>query len=136
MIDQRQQAKYDEQLAIREERRRKNLEILQKEITGKEIIIKTNTHFNRKERRYLVQEIRDEFVKTGGRVIRGVRLVNNNYPKEEQPLIKYPTELITYTKEGDKNKLTLCYTSDVNIERDFRRLHRSTRPDLEIYIYY
>ncbi|MBI4778495.1 hypothetical protein HY792_06215 [Candidatus Desantisbacteria bacterium] len=130
------QKQSDHQAEIREELRSDNLELLRSEITGKEILLKTNTHFDRKERKYFVEEVKDEYIKEAGKLIRGVRLVNHKFPKEEQPLLKYPSEYIEKTIENNKNKLVLQYTSEVNIGRDFKRLYRDTIQDLEIYLYY
>lgn len=116
--------------------RRDNLEILQDELTDKKVLIKSNVYFDRKERTYLVREVKEESIKSRGRLIPGFRLVNEDVPIDEQPILKYPTSLIEKVKEGNKNKLVLIYTSELNIDRDFRQLHRETKSDLEIYIYY
>ncbi|OIP42147.1 hypothetical protein AUJ95_02050 [Candidatus Desantisbacteria bacterium CG2_30_40_21] len=130
------QNQVDPHAVMREELRNENLILLQTEITGKEIIIKTSTYRNNKERKYLVEEVKDEYFKDAGKLVRGIRLINNKTSKEEQPLLKYPSELIAMTTENKQKKLTLRYTSDVNFTRDFRRLCRDTKPDLEIYFYY
>ncbi|MEK7274990.1 MAG: hypothetical protein AAB110_07015 [Candidatus Desantisbacteria bacterium] len=127
---------FDPQAAIREELRKDNLSLLQSEITGKEIIFKANTHFDRKERKYFVDEVKEDYLKDTGKLIRGIRLINHRVSKEEQPFLKYPTESIEKITEDNKNKLVLHYTSEVNIGRDFKRLYRSTIQDLEIYLYY
>jgi len=116
--------------------RKDNLQILKEELTQKQVLIKSNIYFDRKQRSYLVEEIKEEYIKTGGRLIPGFRLVNENVPVEEQPLLKYPTRLIEKEKVGKNKRLVLIYGSDINFDRDFRRLHRETKPDLEIYIYY
>lgn len=116
--------------------RKDNLRLLQEELTNKEILIKSNVHFERKERTYLVNGVKDEFIKSSGRLIHGFRLINENIPLEEQPLLKYPTSLIEKEKVGKNKRLVLIYASEINIDRDFRRLHRETKPDVEIYIYY
>jgi hypothetical protein len=87
-------------------------------------------------REYLVKEVTEATISTPRRIIHGVRLVNDDFDESEQPFLKYPTEKIQKEREGGKNKLTLIYSYDVNIDRDFRHLHKATRPDLEIYIYY
>ncbi|MBI4753624.1 hypothetical protein HY793_04570 [Candidatus Desantisbacteria bacterium] len=130
------QNQVDPHVAIREELRNENLSLLQTEITGKEIIIKTSTYRDNKERKCLVEEIKEEYFKDAGKLVRGIRLINHKVSKEEQPLLKYPSELIAMTTENKQKKLTLRYTSDVNFTRDFRRLYRDTKPDLEIYFYY
>lgn len=116
--------------------RKDNLRLLQEELTNKEILIKSNVHFERKERTYLVNEVKNDSIKSGGRLIPGIRLVNESIPLEEQPLLKYPTSLIEKEKVGKNKKIVLSYASEINIDRDFRRLYRETKPDLEIYIYY
>lgn len=117
--------------------RENNLKILQSEITGKEVVLKSNVHFERKERAYLVNEVKDDYIKNNkGQLIRGIRLVNSDISIEEQPFLRYPTALIEKTKSDNKHRLILVYASEVQIERDFRSLHRDTKPDLEIYIYY
>lgn len=117
--------------------RENNLRILQSEITGKEVVLKSNVHFERKERAYLVNEVKDDYIKNNkGQLIRGIRLVNSDTSTEEQPFLRYPTALIEKTKSDNKHRLILVYASEVQIERDFRSLHRDTKPDLEIYIYY
>ncbi|MFH1562759.1 MAG: hypothetical protein ABIF11_04985 [Nitrospirota bacterium] len=116
--------------------RKDNLRILQDELTDKNVLIKSNVYFDRKERTYLVKEVKEESIKTRGKLIPGIRLVNEEVILEEQPLLKYPTSLIEKVKEGEKNKLVLIYTSELNIDRDFRQLHRETKSDLEIYVYY
>lgn len=130
------QKQSDHQATIREEMRSDNLEMLQSEITRKEILLKTNTHFDRKERKYFVDEVKEEYLKEAGKLIRGIRLINHKFPKEEQPFLKYPSEYIEKIIEDNKNKLIMHYTSDVNIGRDFKRLYRNTIQDLEIYLYY
>ncbi|MBU0702170.1 hypothetical protein KKE26_12915 [bacterium] len=130
------QKQSDLQATVREEMRSENLELLQAEITGKEIILKTNTHLDRKERRYFVDEVKEEYLKEAGKLMRGMRLVSHKFSKEEQPFLKYPSEYIEKIIEGNKNKLILHYTSEVNITRDFKRLYRNSIQDLEIYIYY
>ncbi|MFH1096659.1 MAG: hypothetical protein ABH886_07965 [Candidatus Desantisbacteria bacterium] len=126
----------DPQAAMREELRGENLSLLQTEIAGKEIILKTSTYRSHKERKYLVNEVKDEYFKDNGKLVHGIRLINHTVPKEEQPLFKYPSELIAMTTENKQKKLTLRYTSDVNFVRDFKSLYRDTKPDLEIYLYY
>lgn len=116
--------------------RKDNLQILQEELTNKEILIKSNVYFERKERTFLVKEVKEEFIKSSGRLIPGFRLVNEDVPLEEQPLLKYPTSLIEKEEVGGKRRLVLIYASEINFDRDFRQLHRTTRADLEIYIYY
>jgi hypothetical protein len=116
--------------------RKDNLQILKEELTDKEILIKSNIYFKRKERTYLVKEVKEEYIKSRGRLIPGFRLVNEDVPVDEQPLLKYPTSLIEKEKVGNKRRLVLIYASEINFDRDFRQLHRKTRPDLEIYIYY
>ena len=116
--------------------RKDNLQILQNELVDKKVLIKSNVYFDRKERTYLVREVKEESIKSSGRLIPGFRLVNDDLPLEEQPIFKYPTSLIEKIKEGNKNKLILIYTSELNIDRDFRQLHRETKSDLEIYVYY
>lgn len=116
--------------------RKNNLQILQEELTNKQVLIKANVFFDRKERTYLVKEVKEEFIKTKGRLIPGFRLSNDDVPLEEQPLLKYPTALIEKEKVGKNKRLVLVYTTQINFSRDFRRLHRNTKPDLEIYIYY
>lgn len=116
--------------------RKDNLQILQEELTNKEILINSNIYFERKERTYLVKEVKEEYIKSRGRLIPGFRLVNEDVPIEEQPLLKYPTSLIEKEKVGNKRRLVLIYAIEINFDRDFRRLHRQTRDDLEIYIYY
>jgi hypothetical protein len=131
-----QKQQFDPQAAKREELRRDNLILLQSEITGKEILIKTNTHFDRKKRKYFVEEVKEDYFKGPGKLIRGIRLINHKFPNEEQPFLKYPSESIEKTIEDNKNKLVMHYTSEVNIGRDFKRLYRDTVQDLEIYLYY
>ena len=116
--------------------RKDNLRILQDELTDKKVLIKSNVYFDRKERTYLVGEVKEESIKSMGRLIPGFRLVNEDLPLEEQPIFKYPTSLIEKIKEGNKNKLILIYTSELDIDRDFRKLYRETKSDLEIYVYY
>jgi len=116
--------------------RKNNLQILQKELTNKEVLIKSNIYFDRKERTYLVEEIKEDYIKNKGRLIPGFRLVNENVPLEEQPLLKYPTRLIEREQVGKNKRLVLLYASEINFHRDFRRLHQDSKPDLEIYIYY
>ncbi len=131
------QKQLDPQADIREDLRKEILELLQSELTGKEILFKTNTHFDRKERKYFVDEIKEEYLKDpAGKLIRGMRFINNKVPKDEQPFLKYPSQFVEETIEDNKNKLTLHYISDVNIGRDFKRLYRSTIQDLEVYLYY
>ncbi len=116
--------------------RKDNLQILQNELVNKKVLIKSNVYFDRKERAYLIREVKEESIKSMGRLIPGFRLVNDDLPLEEQPVFKYPTSLISKIKEGNRNKLILIYTTELNIDRDFRQLHRETKSDLEIYIYY
>ncbi|MFH1861067.1 MAG: hypothetical protein ABH870_08700 [bacterium] len=130
------QKQSDLQATVREEMRGENLELLQAEIIGKEIILKTNTHLDRKERRYFVDEVKDDYLKEAGKLMRGMRLVSHKFPKEEQPFLKYPSEYVEKIIDGNKNKLILYYTSEVNITRDFKRLYRNSIQDLEIYMYY
>ncbi|MEW6608822.1 MAG: hypothetical protein AB1414_15490 [bacterium] len=116
--------------------RKDNLQILQQELTDKKVLIKSNVYFDRKERTYLVKEVKEEYIKSKGRLIPGFRLVNEDVNLEEQPVLKYPTSLIDKMGTGKNKRLVLSYTSEINFDRDFRQLHRDTRPDLEIYIYY
>ncbi|MDI6781533.1 MAG: hypothetical protein QME49_05470 [bacterium] len=130
------QKQFDPEAARREELRRDNLRLLQSEVTGKEVLLKTNTHFDRKERKYFIDEVKEDYFKGTGKLIRGIRLINHKFPKEEQPFLKYPSESIEKTIEGNQNKLVMLYTSEVDIGRDFKRLYRNTMQDLEIYLYY
>lgn len=117
--------------------REDNLRLIKEELSGKRVVLKSNLH-ERQERVYLVDEVKDDYVSSeGSRLLRGFRLVNQKTSKEEQPFFKYPTELISKTREGNLQKLTLVYAAEMKInEQGFRRLHRDSKPDLEVYIYY
>jgi len=136
MVSQLDSFSKEQDVAARVKLRKDNLEILKNELTNKQISIKSNIYWERKERTYLVKEVKEEYIKSGGRLIPGFRLVNEDVPLEEQPLLKYPTALIKKEKVGTQRRIVLVYASEINFERDFRRLHRETKPDLEIYIYY
>jgi hypothetical protein len=113
-----------------------NLNFLKQEITGKKITLKSNLYQDRKVREYMVKEVREERIVSASRSISGIRLYNPDVDKDLQPFLKFPTEKISKTKEANQVKLTLAYRHEINIERSFRHLHKQTRPDLEIYIYY
>jgi hypothetical protein len=122
----------EEMKRIREE----NLKLLKEELPGKVVVIKSNLYYDRKVREYKVMDVEDEYMMSGTRPIHGFRLVNDDFRKEDQPFLKYPTSRIIKEWEGDRWRLSLSYAHDVDIARDFRHLHKRTRPDLIIYIYY
>lgn len=132
MDSQREESQLDEFQRLREE----NLRLLKKELTGKSVTIKSNLYFDRKVREYRVVEVEDDNLLSETRPVRGFRLVNDDFRKEDQPFLKYPASVITKERVGGEWRLRIDYTSDVNIGRDFRHLHKPTRPDLVIYIYY
>lgn len=116
--------------------REENLKLLKEELTGKVVTIKSNLYFDRKAREYRVVEVEDDYVLSGTRSVRGFRLINDDFRREDQPFLKYPPTPITKERIGDEWRLVFAYSHDVNIGRDFRHLHKRTRPDLVIYIYY
>ncbi|MEW5766584.1 MAG: hypothetical protein AB1797_03015 [bacterium] len=116
--------------------REENLKLLQEELTDREVIMKSNVYFDRNVRKYKVSKVVETTVEAGPRILFGVRLVNPKANLEEQPFLRYPPSKIIKKKEGDKHKLTLTYPAEIDIERGFRHLHKKTRPDMEIYIYY
>jgi hypothetical protein len=131
-----EQTRQSEGISDAQRLREANLKVLQRELTGKKIVIKSNRYFERHQREYKVMEVEETSMLTGDRSVLGVKLVNPDFPTEEQPFLKYPTQPIIKTREGGRNKLKLIYSYELSISRDFRHLHKSTRPDLEIYIYY
>ncbi|MEK9149897.1 MAG: hypothetical protein AAB267_07620 [Candidatus Desantisbacteria bacterium] len=123
---------------IREERRKireGNAEILKRELTGREVKITTNV-VGLKEKIYYVEEVREARLKAPRGTLFGVRLVNHRLKEEDQPFLRYPSTTIEIKKEDDKKRMTLLYSSEVDIERDFRRLHRKTVSDMKISIVY
>lgn len=116
--------------------REANLQLLKEELTDKEVVIKSNVYFNRNVRKYKVSKVVETSVEAGSRILYGMRLVNPNVRPEEQPFLRYPPSKIIKKKEGDKHKLTLTYPAEIDIDREFRHLHKKTRPDMEIYICY
>lgn len=133
MVRQSDSAK---KLNLAQEWGEKNLKLLKEELTNKEVIIKSNVYFSRNVRKYKVSEVVATSVEAGSRVLFGVRLVNKTVSPEEQPFLKYPPSKIIKEKEGEQHKLTLTYPAEIDIDRDFRHLHKKTKPDMEIYIYY
>lgn len=113
-----------------------NLRLLKEELTDKEVIIKSNVYFDRNVRKYKVSEVVATSVEAGPRVLFGVRLVNKTVSPDKQPFLRYPPSKITREKEGEQHKLTLTYPAEMNIDRDFKHLHKKTKPDMKIYIYY
>ena len=123
---------------IREERRRirqENAEILKRELTGKEVKITANIG-GPKERICYVEEVRETRLKTLKGDLFGVRLTNHRLKEEDQVFLRYPTTTIEIAKQDDKKLMTLLYSPEVDIERDFRRLHRKTGMDMRIKIAY
>ncbi|MDI6752514.1 MAG: hypothetical protein QME07_06685 [bacterium] len=123
---------------LREERRRireENAEILKRELVGKEVKITTNI-VGLKEKIYYVEGVREARIKAPKGTLFGVRLVNHRLKEEDQPFLRYPNTTIEIKKEDDKKQMTLLYASEVDIERDFRRLHRKTGSDMKISIVY
>jgi hypothetical protein len=123
---------------IREERRRirqENTEILKRELEGKEVKITANIA-GPKERICYVEEVRETRLKTLKGDLFGVRLVNHRLKEEDQPFLRYPNTTIDLARQGDKKLMTLLYSPEVDIERDFRRLHKKTGMDMKIRITY
>lgn len=123
---------------IKEARRRireGNAEILKRELTGKEVKITTNV-FGLKERVYHVEEVHDARLKAPRGTLFGVRLANHRLKEENQPFLRYPNTTIEVTKQGNKKLMTLLYSPEVDIARDFRRLHKKTGQDMRISIVY
>lgn len=121
-----------EKARIREENKR----ILKEELSGKEVIIKTNIIRDR-ERKYFVEDVKEARVKQEKGNILGVRLTNPLFKEEESPFIRYPNSIITPERIAEKKKkILIVYSSDYDLERDFRRLHRKTKQDLTITILY
>ncbi|MEW6104005.1 MAG: hypothetical protein AB1630_09400, partial [bacterium] len=110
--------------------------ILKEELSGKEVIIKTNIIRDR-ERKYFVEDVKEARVKQEKGNILGVRLTNPLFKEEESPFIRYPNSIITPERIAEKKKkILIVYSSDYDLERDFRRLHRKTKQDLTITILY
>ncbi|MBU1262010.1 hypothetical protein KJ640_03560 [bacterium] len=123
---------------LREDRRRireGNTEILKRELTGKEVKITTNI-VGPKERAYYVEEVREARLKTPRGTLFGVRLVNHRLKEEDQPFLRYPNTTIEVEKTGDKKRMTILYSPEVDIEKDFRQLHKKTGQDMIINITY
>jgi hypothetical protein len=113
-----------------------NTEVLKRELTGKEIRLRSNI-FGQKERVYFVDEVKEARLRTPRGNLFGVRLVNLRTEEENQPFLRYPTSEIRIERiDEKKRRMTLIYSPDVDIERDFRRLHRKTKPDMIITITY
>lgn len=116
--------------------REENLRILKEELTGKQVVIKTSV-LRDKERSYFVDEVKEVRIRTERGNLLGARLCNSLVKEEDQPFLRYPNVIIKPEKiDKNKKKITLVYLTDINIERDFRRLHRLTKQDLAITIIY
>jgi|GEM_PF-6302563 len=121
-----------ERARIREENKR----ILKEELSGKEVVIKTNITRD-KERRYFVEDVKEARIRGKMGNLLGVRLCNPLFKEEECPFIRYPNSIITPERlNANQKKILIVYSADYDLERDFRRLHRKTREDLSITIIY
>ncbi|MEW6007510.1 MAG: hypothetical protein AB1595_05095 [bacterium] len=121
-----------ERARIREENKR----ILKEELSGKEVIIKTNI-IRDKERKYFVEDVKEARIKQERGNVLGVRLTNPLFKEEEHPFIRYPNSIIAPERIGEKKKkILIVYLTDYDLERDFRRLHKKTKQDLTITIIY
>ena len=119
----------------RELLRAENISTL-KTLIGKTVLIKSNVYQTKHTREYFVEDVSEEYIKLNDRMMRGIRLSNSTVDKDKQPFLKYPTEPITTVAEGNMMVLSLIYSRETNIEKEFRYLHKKTKPDLEIYIAY
>lgn len=121
-----------ERSRIREENKR----ILKEELSGKDVIIKTNI-IRDKERRYFVEEVKETRIMGERGNIIGVKLFNPLFKQDEHPFIRYPPEIITPERYDEKRKkILIVYSGDYDLKRDFRRLHRKTKDDLSVTIIY
>lgn len=121
-----------ERARIREENRR----ILKEELSGKEVIIKTNITRD-KERRYFVEDVKETRIMGKRGNILGVRLSNPLFKEENHPFIRYPQDIVTPERYDEKRKkILIVYSGDYDFTRDFKRLHKKTRDDLSITIIY
>lgn len=117
---------------IREENKR----ILKEELSGKEVIIKTSI-IRDKERKYFVEDVKETRLSGERGSVLGVRLSNPLFKEEIHPFIRYPGSIITPERHDEKRKkILIIYSSDYNLERDFRRLYRKTKDDVSITIIY
>jgi len=119
----------------RELLRAENISAL-KTLIGKTVLIKSNIYQTKHMREYFVEDVSEEYIKLNDRMMRGIRLSNSKVDKDKQPFLKYPTEPITVVLEGKMMVLSLIYSRETNIEKEFKHLHKKTKPDLEIYISY
>ncbi len=121
-----------ERVRIREE----NKKILKEELSGKEVVIKTNI-LRDKERKYFVEEVKEARITGEKRYLLGIRLCNPLFKEEEHPFFRYPDSIILPERVASgKKKILLVYSADYDLQRDFRKLHRKTGQDLTITIVY
>ncbi len=83
-----------------------------------------------------MDEIKEARIKTERGNFLGAKLCNPSVKEENQPFLRYPNFIIKPEVLDKKKKIVLVYSADINLERDFKILHRKTKQDLTITIVY
>lgn len=134
-IDTRRYETHDplyEQDSIADRSRNKDL---LRGLLGKTVSFSTNRMAGQKVT-FPVQHVEEMTVTIGNAPVNCVRLYSRQFGKADHPTVQVPSLPIEVETEGNQTRLVLMYPKEINIKRDFERMHRESKPDLEIYIEY